>query len=136
MPIDSSLAGRSFPPTLPLAVTAETVAGFARAIGSTGTAESPESVPPTFPIVVTFQALQDFLAAEEVELSRIVHGDQRFRYARPLLIGDEITATLTVTGVRSIGGNDIISTASEITDTTGAVVCTATATLVHRGAPS
>jgi hypothetical protein len=133
VPIDSSLAGRAFPPTLPYAVTAEAVAGFQRAIGAE---ESPEAVPPTFPIVVTFQALQDFLAAEQVELSRIVHGDQRFRYERPLLVGDEVTATLTVTGVRSIGGNDIVSTASEITDASGALVCTATATLVHRGEPS
>jgi hypothetical protein len=133
VPIDSSLAGRAFPPTLPYAVTAEAVSGFQRAIGAE---ESPEAVPPTFPIVVTFQALQDFLAAEQVELSRIVHGDQRFRYERPLLVGDEVTATLTVTGVRSIGGNDIISTASEITDASGALVCTATATLVHRGDPS
>jgi acyl dehydratase len=91
-------------------------------------------VPPTFPIVVTFAALQDFLAAQEVELSRIIHGDQRFRYERPVIVGDELTATLTVTGVRSIGGNDIVSTASEITDASGALVCTATATLVHRGA--
>ncbi|WP_278257395.1 MaoC family dehydratase N-terminal domain-containing protein [Nocardioides convexus] len=39
--------------------------------------------------MVTFAALQDFLAAEQVELSRIVHGDQRFRYARPVVVGDE-----------------------------------------------
>ncbi|GAA1540156.1 FAS1-like dehydratase domain-containing protein [Nocardioides humi] len=132
MPIDASLVGRAFPPTLPVPVTTEAVTAFATAIGGGAT----ESVPPTFPIVVTFAALQDFLAAEEVELSRIVHGDQRFRYERPVVIGDELTATLTVTGVRSIGGNDIVSTSSEITDVTGALVCTATATLVHRGGAS
>lgn len=128
MPIDASLVGRAFPPTTPHEVTAQAVEAFATAVGETSTA-----VPPTFPIVVTFAALQDFLAAEQVELSRIVHGDQRFRYDRPVVVGDELTATLTVTGVRSIGGNDIVSTSSEITDASGAVVCTATATLVHRG---
>lgn len=128
MPIDASLVGRAFPPTEPHEVTAGAVEAFAAAVGETSTA-----VPPTFPIVVTFAALQDFLAAEQVELSRIVHGDQRFRYDRPVVVGDELTATLTVTGVRSIGGNDIVSTSSEITDASGAVVCTATATLVHRG---
>ena len=129
MPIDADLVGRAFPPTPPRAVTAEAVAAFAAAVGRT--TQGP--VPPTFPIVVTFAALQDFLAAEQVELSRIVHGDQRFSYTRPVEVGDELSATLTVTGVRSIGGNDIVSTSSEITDADGAVVCTATATLVHRG---
>lgn len=129
MPIDASLVGRAFPPTSPVPVTTEAVTAFATAIGGGATA----TVPPTFPIVVTFAALQDFLAAEQVELSRIVHGDQRFRYERPVVVGDVLTATLTVTGVRSIGGNDIISTSSELTDATGALVCTASATLVHRG---
>ena len=129
MPSDS-LVGRAFPPTQPRTVTEEAVRAFVAAVGgSTG-----DAVPPTFPIVVTFEALQDFLAAEQIELSRIVHGDQRFRYERPVVVGDVLTAALTVTGVRSIGGNDIISTTSEITDASGAVVCTATATIVHRGA--
>ena len=130
MPIDSSLVGRSFPPTRPYPVTDDAVAAFAAAIGLGPEADA---VPPTFPIVVTFQALQDFLAAEQVELARIVHGDQRFRYERPVRVGDELTATLTVTAVRSISGNDIVSTANEIIDAGGALVCTATATLVHRG---
>ncbi|MFC5731112.1 MULTISPECIES: FAS1-like dehydratase domain-containing protein [Nocardioides] len=131
MPIDASLVGRAFPPTQPYPVTSEAVTAFAAAIGAGAPVAS---VPPTFPIVVTFAALQDFLAAQQVELSRIIHGDQRFRYERPVEVGDELTATLTVTGVRSIGGNDIVSTASEITDAAGSLVCTATATLVHRGA--
>ena len=45
--------------------------------------------------------------------------------------GLPFTATLTVTGLRQIGGADIIATSSEITDATGAVVCTGKATLVH-----
>lgn len=131
MPIDASLVGRGFPPTQPYPVTADAVAAFAASIG--GTFELADGLPPTFPIVVTFAALQDFLAAEQIELSRIVHGDQRFRYERPVVVGDDLTATLSVTGVRSIGGNDIISTSSEVIDASGALVCTATATLVHRG---
>ncbi len=48
--------------------------------------------------------------------------------------GDVLTATLTVSGLRQIGGNDIISTTSEVTDADGALVCTTGATLVHRAA--
>ena len=47
-----------------------------------------------------------------------------------------LTAALTVTSLRQISGNDIIGTASEITDASGALVCTTSATLVHRGAAS
>ena len=127
MPIDASLVGREFPPTRPVRVTEAEVASFAGATGSTT-----RRVPATFPVVVTFRALLDFLEAEEVELSRIVHGDQKFAYERPVVVGDELTATLTVTGVRQIEGTDILRTTSAITDADGALVCTAGATIVHR----
>ena len=48
--------------------------------------------------------------------------------------GDVLSATLSVASLRQIGGNDIIGTTSELTDADGALVCTAQATLVHRGA--
>ena len=127
MPIDPSLVGREFPPTLPYLVTEADVTAFATATGS-----APARVPATFPIVVTFRALLDFLEAEQVDLSRIVHGDQKFAYERPVVVGDELTATLTVTGVRQIDGTDILRTTSTITDSTGDLVCTAGATMVHR----
>lgn len=128
MPIDATLVGREFPPTRPLLVTEAEVAAFAGATGA-----GPRRVPATFPIVVTFRALLDFLEAEQVDLSRIVHGDQKFAYERPIVVGDELTAQLTVTGVRKIEGTDILRTTSTITDAAGELVCTAGATLVHRG---
>lgn len=67
-------------------------------------------MPATFPIVLAFEAMNDFLAAAEVELHRIVHGEQRFVYERPITPGDELTATLSVATLRAIGGNDIIGT--------------------------
>ena len=81
---------------------------------------------------MAFEAMNAFLEAEQVELQRIVHGEQRFTYERPVVEGDVLTATLTVSGLRQIGGNDIISTTSEVTDADGALVCTTGATLVHR----
>ncbi|PKH43784.1 N-terminal half of MaoC dehydratase [Nocardioides alpinus] len=129
MPVDPSLVGREFPAPAPLTVTAERVGDFAAAVAHPG-----EDVPPTFPIVLAFDAMQAFLDAEAIDLHRIVHGEQRFAYARPIAVGDELSATLTVTGLRQIGGADIIATSSEITDASGAVVCTGKATLVHGGA--
>ncbi|MGA9749268.1 MAG: MaoC family dehydratase N-terminal domain-containing protein, partial [Nocardioides sp.] len=68
-----------------------------------------------------------------IALHRVVHGEQRFTYARPVVVGDELTAALTVDTLRQIGGADIIGTRSEVTDADGHPVCTAYATLVHRG---
>ena len=131
MPVDQSLVGREFPPTPPYQVTAEKVRELAQAIGQpTG---SDEPIPATFPIVMAFEAMNAFLADVGVELHRIVHGEQRFAYERPLAVGDELTATLAVASLRQIGGNDIIGTRSEIRDAGGDLVCTTTATLVHRG---
>jgi acyl dehydratase len=129
MPIDQSLVGRSFPPTRPLAVTEENVAAFVRA---TGGEYDGGPAPATYPIVVAFDAMNHFLEAEQVDLFRIVHGEQRFSYQRPIEPGDVLTAVLTVATLRQIGGADIIGTTSVISDQSGAEVCTGTATIVHR----
>lgn len=130
MSLDQSLVGRAFPPTAPHHVTEESIAAFAAA---TGGAAPDGHAPATYPIVLAFEAMQAFLDAEQVELQRIVHGEQRFSYVRPLVAGDTLVATLTVASLRQISGNDIIGTTSTFTDEAGAVVCAASATLVHRG---
>jgi len=133
MPVDASLAGRTFPPTTPYTVSHEKLLEFARA---TGSSYGGGPAPATFPIVVAFQAMTDLMQDPTVGISlhRVVHGDQRFTYTRPVVAGDELTATLTVDSLRQIGGADIIGTRSEIADADGKPVCTAFATLVHKGA--
>jgi hypothetical protein len=131
MPVDQSLVGRTFPPTRPYAVSEEKLRDFAAATGGT---YDGGPAPATFPIVMAFEAMNAFLEAVAVDLFRIVHGEQKFAYVRPIVPGDVLSATLTVAGLRQIGGADIISTSSEITDPDGTVVCTAGATLVHRAA--
>ena len=132
MPLAADLAGRTFPPTAPYLVTEERVAEFAAA---TGTSWPGGPAPATFPIVVAFQAMLDLMADPTVgiALHRVVHGEQRFRYTRPVVAGDVLTATLTVESVRSIGGADVIGTRSELQDAAGQHVVTAHAVLVHRG---
>ncbi len=130
MPVDPSLVGRSFPPTGAFEVTEERVRAFA---SSTGASYAGGPAPATFPIVLAFEAMNAFLDAESVDLFRIVHGEQRFTYERPVVPGDVLTATLRVASLRQIGGNDIIGTTSEITDADGTLVCSTSATLVHRG---
>lgn len=132
MPVDPSLSGRTFPPTQAFEVTEERIAAFAAATGTPYAAGGP--APATFPIVVAFDAMQGLMADPEVgiELHHVVHGQQKFVHERPVRAGATLRAELTVTGLRQIGGADIISTSSAITDADGALVCTAEATLVHK----
>jgi acyl dehydratase len=131
MAVDPSLAGRTFPATPPYQVTGERIAEFAAATGST---YEGGPAPATFPIVVAFAAMTALMQDPSVgiELHRVVHGEQRFRYTRPVVAGDELSATLTVDSLRQLGGADIIGTRSEIVDAAGQPVCTAYATLVHK----
>jgi hypothetical protein len=132
MAVDAALAGRTFPPTEPYDVTAQAVADFATA---TGTPYQPgDPAPTTFPIVVAFAAMQGLMSDPDVgiELHHVVHGQQKFVTERPVVVGDRLTATLTVSSLRQVAGTDIIGTSSAITDASGALVCTANATLVHR----
>ena len=130
MPVDASLAGRTFPPTEPYVVSRERIAEFAAA---TGNEYAGGPAPATFPIVVAFRAMTDLMNDPSVgiELHHVVHGEQRFSYQRPVVAGDTLTATLTVETLRQIGGADIIGTRSDITDEAGELVVTAYATLVH-----
>jgi hypothetical protein len=125
------LVGRSYAPSEPFLVSAEKVREFATATGSSWTPGA--RVPATFPIILAGAAMNAFLADTGLELSRIIHGEQRFEYARPVAVGDVLTSTFSVASLRSIGGNDIIGTATAIADASGSVVCTARATLIHRG---
>lgn len=91
--------------------------------------------PTTFPIVIANATLDQLLAEPDggIDFTRVVHGDQRFTYTRPIVAGDELTATLTVTSVKSLGGNGMVTTASEIVDADGKHVVTAISSIVVRG---
>ena len=135
MAVDGTLAGRTFPATEPYPVSEERVAEFAAA---TGSRYDGGAAPVTFPIVVAFRAMLALMEDPSVgiALHRVVHGEQRFRYTRPVVPGDVLTATLTVDSLRQIGGADIIGTRSEIVDADGDHVVTAHAVLVHSGEPA
>ena len=91
--------------------------------------------PPTFAVVVQEHTLEQLLAEPDagIDFSRVVHGDQRFTFTRPIVAGDELTATLNVTSIKSLGGHSMVTAESTIVDATGAHVVTATSTLVVQG---
>jgi acyl dehydratase len=144
--VNPELQGRKFPPTDPYLVGREKVREFARAVFSTSpinfdpaaasAAGYPDVVaPPTFAVVVQELTLAQLLAAPDagIDFARVVHGDQRFSYTRPIVAGDELTATLTVASVKTLGAHSMVTAESAITDASGAHVVTATSTLVVRG---
>lgn len=126
--MDPAIVDRAFPPVGPSVVSAAKVAEFAQATQWRGA-----GVPPTFPILLLNDAMLAFLADVGASLERIVHGEQRFAYRRPIAVGDELSATLRVASLRTLGGADVIGTVSTITDAAGEIVCEAKATLVHAG---
>ena len=145
MPLDPSFAGRSYPPTAPYLVGREKIREFAAAIGDANPAYSdveaaralgyPDVVaPPTFAVVLSMQAAHQVVRdpALGLDYSRVVHGDQRFSYNRPIVAGDELSVVVTVERIKSIAGNDIVSTRGDLVDAAGVVVCSAYATLVAR----
>jgi Acyl dehydratase len=146
VPVNPELQGREFPPTAPYLVGREKVREFARAVFAVNPINlDPEAAraaghadivaPPTFPVVVQEATLAQLLAEPDagIDFGRVVHGEQRFSYSRPIVAGDELTARLTVTSVKTLGGNAMVTASSSITDAAGEHVVTATSTLVVRG---
>ena len=111
------------------------MSGWRSSPAATGSTYDGGAAPATFPIVVAFGAMTALMEDPSVGISlhRVVHAEQRFAYTRPVVEGDALTATLTVDSLRQISGADIIGTRSEVTDADGRHVCTAFATLMHRG---
>ena len=134
MPLDPALAGRTFAPTPPYAVSRAKIAEFNAAIAAEPIDEG-DMAPLTFPIVIAFKAMTQLMTDPGVgiELHKVVHGDQRFEQARPIRAGDELVGTLTIDSLRAAAGMDIIGTRTEVTTAAGEPVATAFATLVHRG---
>ncbi|HEY2042989.1 MAG TPA: MaoC family dehydratase N-terminal domain-containing protein [Jatrophihabitans sp.] len=146
MALDPSFIGRQYPATEPYQVGREKIREFAQAIGDDNpayrdpaTAQAlgyPDVIaPPTFPIVVTMKASHQIVADPDLGLdySKVVHGEQRFSYSRPIVAGDVLQVSVTVENIRAAAGNDLLTTRGEVTTVDGEHVVTAYSTIVARG---
>ncbi|MDQ1126642.1 Acyl dehydratase [Microbacterium sp. LKL04] len=146
MPVNPELLGRAFPPTAPYLVGREKVREFARAVFATDPQHDDPAAaqalgyadvvaPPTFAMVIQDITLQQLLSEPDsgIVLERVVHAEQRFRYTRPIVAGDELTGRLTVTGIRAFGKGAMVTSEAEITDAGGDHVVTATSVLLVGG---
>ena len=143
MPVNPELVGREFAPTAPYLVGREKVREFARAVFADDPQHTDPAAaqalgyadvvaPPTFAMVVQDLTLQQLLAEPDsgIELSHVLHAEQRFAYTRPIVAGDELVAQLAVTGIRTLGGNAMVTSDAVVTDASGAHVVTATSVLL------
>ncbi|MFH8867519.1 MaoC family dehydratase N-terminal domain-containing protein [Streptomyces griseus] len=147
MALDQSFVGRTYPPTPAYEVGREKIREFAEAVGDTHPAyvdaEAARALghadviaPPTFVFSITYRAAGEVVRDPKLGLdySRVVHGDQKFSYVRPVRAGDRLTVTSTIEAVKSLAGNDIVDIRGDVHDETGELVVTALTKLVARAA--
>lgn len=147
MAINRDYIGKTFPPTPPYEVSRVKIAEFADAIDdpnplyrdreAAAVAGYPDVIaPPTFPIVIGMTATRDVFADPDLHLNyaMVVHGEQRFEYSRPIVAGEVVTATVTISDIRQVGRNSLVTTSTRIETADGEHLCTAYGTLVERGA--
>ncbi|MDH2429942.1 MaoC family dehydratase N-terminal domain-containing protein [Sphaerisporangium sp. TRM90804] len=146
MALNRDYIGRTYPAPAPYEVSRVKIREFAAAIGDQNpiyrdpeaarAAGHPDVVaPPTFPIVFSLSGAGEAFADPELGLdySMVVHGMQRFEYARPVYAGDELLCTSTISEIRSVGRNEMLTIKSDVTTVAGEPVCTTYNTLVERG---
>ncbi len=134
--VNQALEGKRYPRTSPYLVGREKLREFAKATMLDESLLGEDAVAPTtFPVVIQEQSLKLVITDPEagLDFSRVVHGEQRFVYTRPIVAGDELTSELSVASVKTLGGNQMITFNTEIFDAQNQLVCTAISTLVVRG---
>ncbi len=144
--LNASFIGRVYPARGTYLVGREKVREFARAVR----ADNPVSLdveaaraagyqdlvaPVTFPIALAMKAAEVVIMDPELGLdySAVVHGEQGFSFARPLVAGDELEIVVTIENIRSAAGNDMITVRADAATLDGERVVTATMLLVARG---
>lgn len=111
----------------PVTVTDAVVARFAEAVGApTG------QVPATLAAALTAPVQRAVMEhpALRIDLARTLHTAQSSEHHRPIRVGDVLTATATVTGVRSARGGRMIGFDTVLRDADGEPVQTLTSALL------
>lgn len=152
MAVDVAYEGRSYPPSEPYVVGREAIRDFACAVGASSPLHHDVAAaraagyadvvaPPTYAVVLAQRAEAPYVTdpAAGIDFSRVVHAEEGFEHRRPIVAGQEITATLRVERVRVVGGNAMVTTRVDLTSAPDGedgsdVVSRVTSMLVVRGA--
>src|SRR3954447_16402227 len=111
MPVSTQAVGKTYPPVL-YAVGREKVREYAAAVGETDPVHlDPEAAraagyadvvaPPMFCVVYSARAMGAAVLDPEIgiNLMMMVHGGQEFVWGPPVVAGDEVTTTVSVTEI-------------------------------------
>lgn len=141
--VDQSWVGRSLDPVGPYQVGREKIREFAVAIGdgeslfhdldaARAAGHSDLVAPPTFAVSFTMPVIETLLRDPEFgwDYTRMVHGDQRIAFRRPILAGDELSTVVHVDELRTRAGNHMLTLRCEISDAAGEPVATTHTMLV------
>ncbi len=145
MPVLTEAVGKRYAP-VSYAVGREKVREYAAAVGETNPvhpdleaarAAGYEDVvaPPMFAVVYSAPALAPAIVDPDVgiNLMMMVHGGQEFVWGPPVVAGDEIVTTVSVTQVSEKGGMGFYVFESRSENQRGERVCTGTWTNIVRG---
>jgi acyl dehydratase len=146
MALNQDYLGKVYPASDPYEVGREKVREFAIAIGDMNPAYHDIAAaralghrdviaPPTFAFVASMRAsaIAMFDPGLGLDYSRVVHGEQRFAYVRPVTAGDNLVVVTTIENIRVAAGNDILTTRADISTVDGEPVVTTWAVTVARG---
>lgn len=144
--LDRSLVGRESEPVVH-EVEKGSIRRFAEALGDPNPIYTDEAAavaagyptlvaPPTYPVVLT--ANERFRHSLDLGTRAVLHGEQQFEYARPVLAGDRITVRSRVADVQeragASGAMDVMVIEDEGRDEKGEIVFKTRAMLILRRA--
>jgi acyl dehydratase len=147
--VDQSAVGRAFTP-----VTARVEPGRLRffldtlgegnplyrdAEAARGAGYAATPIPPTYLFCLEMMDAAEpfeFLTALDIDLARVLHGEQRFDYHAPVMVGDTLTFRPKVTDVtdKKGGAMTLIVVETAVTNQNGVHVADASRTVVVRNA--
>lgn len=144
--VDVTSVGQVFTGTPPFEVSRRAVAAFADAVGATSALHrDPDAAraagfadvvaPVTFAVVIAQEAEAEYISdpASGVDFSRVVHADENFTYARPLVAGETVHTAVHIAAITARGGLTLVTTRTEITDSAGVGLASVVSTLAVRG---
>ena len=130
MVVSPDVEGSMYPPVR-FRVDEVRVRAFADAVGQRG-----PGVPPTIVTVPEIEAGLDHVVSDPrlgIELARVLHAEQEYRWSRPVVVGETLTASATIEGVRQRGGMRFLTLRTEVVDEAGEPVASGRSTLIIRG---
>lgn len=149
MALNAEFIGRAYPVSAPYFVGREKIREFARAVGEVNpmffdclaarALGYPDLIaPPTFATVVAMESSHVVMFDPDLGLdfTRVVHAEQSYAYSRPICAGDELIVSTMIDNIRTVAGNDMLTTKASIDTVNGEHVVTATSVLVSRGVDS